>query len=105
MNSDLEYLTEGAVFDTFMLYNFLSRLVQPFEKTDAFKLGIIDKEGKILKKRSEFKTDAERNALTMFDLLVFNLKKLLGKIPFGKTVIASYVAALWLIKFVLIKFF
>jgi hypothetical protein len=49
-SKELEYLTEGVVFDTFLLYHFLKRLVQPFEKTKAFKLGIIDKDGKVFKK-------------------------------------------------------
>lgn len=97
-NKDLLFLTEGVMIDTFMLYSFLSRLVTPFEKTKAFKLGIIDKTGKILKTRKQLKTSEEKNAFTTFDLLVWNLKKLLSKVPFGKTVLASYVAALWLIK-------
>lgn len=96
--SERQLLIEGTVFDAFMLYQFLSKLVTPFEKTDAYKLGIIDKEGKILKTRSSLKTSEEKNAFTLFDLLVFNLKKLLAKVPFGQTVLASYVAALFLIR-------
>jgi len=91
-------LNEGAIFDAFLLYSFLRRLVTPFKSTEAFKLGLIDKEGKILKHRKDLKTSQEKNAFTLFDLLVWNLKKILAKFPFGKTLLASYVAALFLIK-------
>jgi hypothetical protein len=53
---------------------------------------------KFLKKRSELKTKEEKDAYGLFDTLVFNLKKLLGKLPAGRTVLASYAAALFLIK-------
>ena len=95
---ELQLLTEGVFFDAFMLYNFLSKLVIPFEKTKAYQLGLIDKSGKILKHRNELTTSQEKEAFTLFDLLIWNLKKLLAKIPFGQTVLASYMAALFLIK-------
>jgi len=61
-------------------------------------LGIIDEKGKILKRRRDLKTDDEKDAYTLSDTLIWNLKKLLGKIPGGKSRIASYGAALFLIK-------
>lgn len=84
--------------ELYFLYSFLKRLVTKFEKTDAYKLGIIDKKGKVLIKKRDFTTIEQRNAYTMMDTLIFNLKKLLGKIPFGKTTIASYAAALLLLR-------
>jgi hypothetical protein len=93
-----QFLVEGRVFDLIYLYQFLKRLVKPFEKTNAYKLGIIDKEGNVLRKRSELTTSEEKNSYTLFDTLVFNLKKLLGKIPGGKTRFASFAAALLLLK-------
>ena len=84
--------------ELYFLYSFLKRLVTKFEKTDAYKLGIIDKNGKVLIKKRDFTTIEQRNAYTMMDTLTFNLKKLLGKIPFGKTTIASYAAALLLLR-------
>ena len=84
--------------ELYFLYSFLKRLVTKFEKTDAYKLGIIDKNGKVLIKKRDFTTIEQRNAYTMMDTLIFNLKKLLGKIPFGKTTIASYAAALLLLR-------
>jgi hypothetical protein len=74
---------------------FLRLLTTKWEKTDAFKLGIVDKDGKFLKKPE---TPAEKSAYTIFHKLVFNIKRLINKIPFGRMTIASYLAALWLIK-------
>jgi hypothetical protein len=65
---------------------------------DAFKEGIIDEEGKQLKKLRELKTTDEKDAYTYFHRMVFNLKRLLNKLPGGETKIASYGAALFLIK-------
>ena len=84
--------------ELYFLFSFLKRLVTKFEKTDAYKLGIIDKNGKVLIKKKDFTTIEQKNAYTMMDTLIFNLKKLLGKIPFGKTTIASYAAALLLLR-------
>ena len=70
----------------------------PFESTNAFKLGIIDKDGKYLKKQRDLKTSEEKLASNIFTRLVWNIKKLLGKLPFGKTKLASLATALVLIK-------
>lgn len=96
MKKKLEILNEGAV-DLFFLFLFLKRLVTPFKNWDAFKLGIIDQEGVIIKPKKE-RTPEENKSLTKFDLLVLKLKRLLGKIPGGKSKLASYAAALWFLK-------
>ena len=88
----------ASIGNIYFVYQFLKKLVTPFEKTEAFKLGIIDEKGKILKKRRDLKGDEEKSAYNLSDTLVWNLKKILGKIPFGKSKLASYAAALWLIK-------
>ena len=88
----------ASIGNIYFVYQFLKKLVTPFEKTDAFKLGIIDEKGKILKKRRDLETSEEKSAYNLSDTLVWNLKKILGKIPFGKSKLASYAAALWLIK-------
>jgi hypothetical protein len=49
---------------------------------DAFKLGIIDENGKILKKRGTLKSQAEKAAYpSIFYTLCWNIKKLLDKVP------------------------
>jgi hypothetical protein len=84
--------------DLFYTFRFLKLLVTPWEETDAFKYGIIDANGKPLRRVSELKTNEERSSYTMFHRLVYNIKKLLNKVPFGKSRIASYAAALYLLK-------
>lgn len=84
--------------DLFMVYNFLRKLTTPFDETEAYKLGIIDKDGDFLKTRKELRTTEERKALGVFDVLVFNLKKILARVPGGRTRLGTYAAAMWLIK-------
>ena len=93
-----QFLFEGKYWDLLYAYQFIKRLVIPFDKTDAFKLGIIDKYGNNLIPRKDFTTDEQKNAYTYFTVMVFNLKKLLGKLPAGKTMMASLIAALLLLK-------
>jgi len=88
----------GGAMNLYFIYKFLRILTTPFASTDAFKLGIIDEKGKILIKKSRLKSIEQKEAYTMFDRLVWKLKRLMEKIPFGKTRLASYAAALWLIK-------
>lgn len=86
------------MLDLFMIYNFIRRLVTPFSEWDAYKLGIIDERGKVLRKRRQLRRSEEKEAFGVFDVLVLNLKKLLERLPAGQTRIASYAAALWLIR-------
>jgi len=77
---------------------FLKLLVTPWDKTEAFKLGIVDERGKTIKKGKDLKTPQEKAAYTIFHRLVFNLKRVIQKLPFGKTLVASYASALFLIR-------
>ena len=88
----------AGIGNIYFVYQFLKKLVTPFEKTKAFELGIIDDKGKILIRRRDLKTQDQKEAYTLSDTLIWNIKKLLGKIPGGKSRIASYAAALFLIK-------
>jgi hypothetical protein len=81
--------------DFFYALRFLRLLTTPWGKTTAFKLGLIDKNGKILKKPE---TSEEKGAYNVFHKLVYNIKRLINKIPLGKSTLASYAAALFLIK-------
>ena len=86
----------GRAIDLFVTYRFIKLLTTPFEKTDAFKLGIIDKDGNRLPKKL-YKID-ERNAYTVLHKLVFNVKKLFQKVPGLRTKVGTYAAALFLLK-------
>jgi hypothetical protein len=87
--------------DLVYTFRFLTLLVTPFEKTKAFDKGIIDAKGKRLKK-PPFSTIEDRenyaSFYSPFIRLVFNVKKLMAKAPGGSTRLASYAAALYLIK-------
>lgn len=86
------------IVDLFLVYQFIRRLATPFKDWEAYKLGIIDENGNILKKRKELTTIRERNAFGVFDVMILNLKKLLAKVPGGSSRLASYAAALYLIR-------
>lgn len=83
--------------DLFLVYQFIRRLATPFESWDAYKQGVIDKDGKILVKKND-RTQEQRKSWGTFDVMVANLKKLLAKVPGGSSKIASYAAALYLIR-------
>jgi hypothetical protein len=87
-----------VIVDLFLVYQFIRRLATPFKEWDAYKLGIIDERGNVLRKRKTLKLAKERKAFGVFDVLVLNLKKLIEKVPGGQTRIASYIAALYLIR-------
>ena len=88
----------NRLINAFVIFQFVKLLATPFNKTEAFKLGIIDGKGKYLKKQRDLKTTAEKKASNIFTRLVWNVKKLIEKIPFGKTRLASIATALFLIK-------
>jgi len=86
-----------GVLDIFLIYQFLRRLVKPFNKWDAYKTGVIDRNGKVIVDKQN-RTTKQKNSWGYYDRLIANLKKLLGKIPGGKSRIASFAAALLLLK-------
>ena len=84
--------------DNIIAYRIISMLVKPFKDTDAFKEGIIDEKGKILKKATKLTTTKEKNAYTFLHRLVFKLKQFVEKVPGGKTRLGSLAAAYYLIR-------
>lgn len=87
-----------SYFNAFVAYKFLELLATPWEKTDAFKLGIIDKDGNVLIKRRDLTANAQKKAYTIFHQLVWKIKRILHKLPVLKTKLGSLAAALWFIK-------
>lgn len=87
-----------STVDTVFVFRFVRMLTMRWEEMDAYKHGIIDNNGKVLRKASTLTNSDEKNSYTTFVRLVFNIKRLLEKLPFGKTKLGSFVAALWLIK-------
>ena len=91
----MSLIARGA--DLIYTYRFLRILTTPFEKTRAFELGLIDADGKRIKSQRK-DTPERRSAYTLFHRLVFNIKRLMAKIPGGSSRLASYAAALFLLK-------
>ena len=98
----------GRAIDLFVTYRFIKLLVTPFEKTDAYKLGIIDENGNRIMpppvggvrqtKPTPLRTSDEKNAYTILHKLVFNIKKIFAKVPGLRTKLGAYAAALFLLK-------
>ena len=99
----------GRVIDSLIVFRILKMLTTDFKKTPAYKFGFIDKDGNRIKTlpdpnnknqmlKNDPKTKEEKNSLTPLHRLVFNLKKLIRMVPFGKTAFASYAVALALLK-------
>ena len=80
--------------DLFLVYEFIKRLSTPFNETEAYNLNLIDKDGKRLKKAS---TREEKDAMSYFNRLIFNLKRLLGRVGVYSK-IGSFAAALLLMR-------
>lgn len=72
-------------------------LATPWEKMEAFKLGIIDKDGVLLKKKRDLATREEKEAYTYLHRMVFNLKRVLQKASGGSNLVSAS-AALYLLK-------
>lgn len=83
--------------DLVYTFRFLKLLVTPFEKTNAYKFGIIDKDGK-RNKAVKLDTSEKKATYTPFNRIVYNIKKLLAKAPGGSSRLATYASALYLIK-------
>ena len=86
-----------GIINTLVVFKILKMLVTKFKDFDAFKLGLIDKDGNRIKKKP-IATSDDKEAMSMLHRLVFNLKRIIQKVPFGKTAFASYAIALALLK-------
>ena len=84
--------------DFLITYRVVKLFVTPFEKQEAFKFGIIDKKGKVLKKYKELRTAEERKSYTLLNRFVFNLKRILQKVGLGGKLGSFAVALALLIK-------
>ena len=87
--------------DLVYTFRFLRLLTTKFEDTEAYKAGIIDENGKRLKSfdlNTMDNRNTYKNYYTPFHRLVFNIKKIMEKVPGGGSRLASYAAALYLLK-------
>ena len=94
------------IVDTLIVFRMLKMLTTPWEKMQAYKFGFIDNKGTRIKKievegkmvDNKPETSAEKSSLTPLHRVVFNLKKIINKVPFGKSQFASYAVALLMLK-------
>ena len=84
--------------DTVSIMRIITLITIPFKHWSAYKIGVIDENGKTLKKRRDRKTKEEKNSFTLFHRFVRNIKRIIGFIPFGKTILGSLAASLFLIR-------
>lgn len=87
----------GQLVDNLITLRILKLLTTPFTKMKAYELGLIDENGNRIKAHKDMST-SERNEFTLLHRLVFRLKRLLAKVPGGRSQLGSYIAALALIK-------
>lgn len=88
----------STLVDLYVVYRILRKLTTPFRDWPAYKTGVIDERGNILKSSKDRVTNTDQQSFNKFDLMILKLKKLLEKVPGGKSKFASYAAALLLIK-------
>ena len=77
----------STAIDLIITYRIIRTLVLPFDKTDAFKRGIIDADGKVLRKARTLSDRKDKSAYTLF------LKRILKKVGLGSR-LGSFAAAL-----------
>ena len=91
----------GRVIDALVAYRVLKLLVTPFNRTPAFRMGIIDDKGKVLIKSKDFQKSFSsqelpkaRESYTLLIRFVFNLKRLLSKVGVRGPIATSAAAAI-----------
>ncbi len=89
-------ILKGAA-DLVYTFRFIRMLVMKWESWDAYKQGVIDENGKRIKS-VKLDTPSKKASYTPFIRLAANIKRVVSKIPFGKTKLGSFAAALLLIK-------
>jgi hypothetical protein len=88
----------SRAIDALITYRIIKLMVTPFDRQEAFKYGIIDADGKVLKKAKTLKTERERKAYTVLHRFVFNLKRILKRVGLGSRIGSFAVALALLIK-------
>lgn len=64
------------VYNTFTAGLFLTRLTQPINETEAYKLGLISEEGRVIRNPE---TDSEKSALTSLDKYILKIRRMIGE--------------------------
>tara|TARA_B110000495_G_scaffold115206_1_gene99803 strand:+ start:1219 stop:1530 length:312 start_codon:yes stop_codon:yes gene_type:complete len=86
-------ILQESLVDTYLVYKIITILTKKWEDQEAYKLGIIDDNGKVLKKSRTLETKKEKDSYTVLVRFVFNLKRILETVPGGRSKFGSYAAA------------
>ena len=78
-------------------FRFIRMMVMDWKDWDAYKLGIIDENGK-RNRNVKLDNDEKKSAYTPFIRLAANIKRLIAKVPGGGSKLGSFASALFLIK-------
>lgn len=89
---------DSPVIDNLLAFKILTLLSTPFEELEAYKLGIIDKHGDILRPYSSLTTSKEKLATNYLMRLIITIKRLMFKTPNGDWYLRDMTRALFLIK-------
>jgi len=88
----------NRAIDLLITYRVIKLLVTPFDKQEAFAMGIIDKDGNVLKKSKDLRTEKEKDAYTYLHRFIFNLKRILSKVGVSSSIASFGVALALLLK-------
>mgnify|MGYP003633777205 CR=1 FL=1 len=99
----MQDLKESKLVDNLIALRMLRLFTVEYTETQAYKLGIINDTGQQLIKMRNFVTNDQSNAYTLLHRLVFRLRGLLEKVPFVKSRLANYAAALLLVREKIVK--
>ena len=83
--------------DVTYTFRFIRMLVLDWKEWDAYKLGIIDENGK-RNRKVKIDNSEKASAYTPFIRLCANIKRLVANIPGGSSKLGSFASALYLIK-------
>mgnify|MGYP001464833459 FL=1 len=78
-------------------FRFIRMMAMDWKDWDAYKLGIIDENGK-RQRNVKLDSDEKKSAYTTFIRLAANIKRLVSNIPGGGSKLGSFASALFLIK-------
>jgi len=84
--------------DLLITYRVIKLLSTPFKNQAAFKYGIIDEKGKVLRKYRTIQSPQEQRSYTLLHRFVFNLKRILAKVGITGALGSFAVAAAILFK-------
>jgi hypothetical protein len=84
--------------DALITYRILRLLTTPFNRQDAFRLGIIDSRGNRLKRERDLNTTEEKEAYSLLHRMVFRLKRIIEKVPLENKQFLSFATAVALVR-------